>query len=56
MDIWKQINQLDRERIVLLLEGIGIACYDDESTQLLRECLYENIESGNIDTYQLEFE
>lgn len=53
-DIWKQINQLEREQIVSLLEGIGTACFDDESTQLLGECLFESIESGNIELWQLD--
>jgi len=52
--LWKTVNWLDRQNIVELLEGIGIACYDDEPTQLLRECLVENVESGNIDESQLE--
>ncbi len=50
---WEKINWLDRERIIELLESIGIACYDDEDTQLLRECLEENV-PGNIDESQLE--
>lgn len=53
-EVWKQINQLNREQIIELLEGIGIACFDDESTQLLREALFESIESGEIPLYQLE--
>lgn len=54
MSIWKKVNWLDRKDIVELLEGIGIACYDDEPMQLLKECLVENVESGNIDESQLE--
>jgi hypothetical protein len=52
--LWKTVNWLDRQDIVELLEGIGIACYDDEPLQLLKECLVENVESGNIDESQLE--
>lgn len=48
-DTWRKVNQLDRERIVELLEGIGVACYDDEATQLLREALVESVRDGNID-------
>lgn len=54
MDIWKQINQLSRGQIIELLEGIRIACFDDEPTQVLREALFESIESGDIQLCQLE--
>lgn len=47
-NIWKQVNWMDRGDIEKALESIGIACYDDESTQLLREALVENVKSGNI--------
>lgn len=56
MSIWRKINWLDRKDIVQLLEGISIQCYDDEPTQLLKECLAENIEEGLIDESQLENE
>jgi len=46
-DLWKRINWMTREEIVSHLEGIGIACYDDESTQELRECLHENASGDN---------
>lgn len=49
MYIWKTVNNLDRIEIVALLESIGIACYDDESTQLLREALVESIISKDIE-------
>jgi len=46
-------RKLDRWEIEALLEDIGIACYDYEPTQLLIECLVENVISGNIEEYQL---
>jgi len=49
---WPQINKLHRETVIRLLEGIGVACYDDESTQLLREALHESV-GGDIDPSQL---
>lgn len=39
---------LSRERCISLLEGIGIACYDEESTGLLREAVWENVKDGNL--------
>lgn len=53
-DIWKKINWLSREYIIELLEGIGVACYDDEPTQLLREALFDSVEAGDIWEDQLE--
>ena len=44
-----KINWLEREQIVELLESIGIACYDSESTKTLREALLANVEDGSID-------
>jgi hypothetical protein len=41
--IMAKINQLGRPRLVELLEGIGCACFDDESTQLLREAVLESV-------------
>lgn len=47
---WMQaVSKMDRERVVELLEGISIACYDDESTEELREALIENVKDGNLD-------
>jgi hypothetical protein len=48
MSNWKEVNWMDRADIISQLESIGIACYDDESTQLLRETWVENKESGNF--------
>lgn len=48
----KQIARtFKRTQIVEALESIGIACYSDESTKLLRDCLIENVESGNLEIY-----
>ena len=51
---WKEINWLDRERMVELLEANGAAVYDDNSTQELRECIAEAVECGGIAPDQLE--
>lgn len=42
------INWLGRDKIVALLEGNGMACYDSESTDDLREALKECIKDGDI--------
>ncbi len=44
----ERLNWLDRARIVELLEGASIACYDREPTDELREALAVNIEDGTI--------
>ena len=52
-NIHTAINWLDRERIVELLERNGMACYDTESTDNLRETLRECVEDGDIAPNQL---
>ena len=42
------INRLSRNEIVEYLESVGIACYDNESTDELREALRENVTDGTI--------
>jgi hypothetical protein len=42
------MSRLSRERIVKLLEGAGIACFDSESTEKLLEALKVNIQDGTI--------
>lgn len=42
------INWMERETIVQHLEGVGIACHDNESTDELREALRENVMDGTI--------
>lgn len=49
----RNVARLSRERIVQLLEGICIACYDEETTDELRECLIESVESGDIEECDL---
>jgi hypothetical protein len=41
------LDGLNRDEVVEILEGLGIACFDDESTKLLKDCLRESIESGD---------
>jgi len=42
----EDIQKASREEIIQYLEGWGVACYDDESTSLLREAA--------IDTFNTE--
>ena len=42
-------SRLERERVIELLEGIGVACFDDESTEELREAMIDSVKSGDID-------
>ncbi len=42
-------NYMSREELVAYLEARGTACYDDESTELLRECAIEDFESEQAD-------
>jgi len=37
-------NWMSREELVAYLEARGTACYDDESTELLRECAIEDFD------------
>lgn len=46
-------STMKRDRVVELLEGIGVACFDDESDEELREALIENVKDGNIDQEEL---
>ncbi len=39
------IHDATREDIIQYLEGWGVACYDDESTSLLREAAIETFET-----------
>ena len=41
----EDIQEACREDIVQYLEGWGTACYDDESTSLLREAAIETFET-----------
>lgn len=53
-DISKIINWMNREEVVELLEGEGIACYDSESTDELREALLASVQDGSISVEALE--
>ena len=44
----EDIQRAGREEIIQYLEGWGIACYDDESTSLLRNTA---IETFNMEGY-----
>lgn len=47
-DLRKTINWLSRSEVETLLNGIGIACYTEESDTFLRDTLQENVECGEI--------
>lgn len=38
-----------REYIIRLLEGVGVACYDDEETEELAEAAVESVATGDIE-------
>jgi hypothetical protein len=42
------IDNMTRNQIIYWLEGVGIQCYDNESTDTLREALRVNIYDGTI--------
>lgn len=44
----KIINSMSRADIISGLESIGIACYDDESTTLLREAYADSVDAGDL--------
>lgn len=48
------INWLDRSKVQELLEGNGMAVYDSESTDDLRDTLRECVASGDISPAMLE--
>ena len=41
----EEIEVAGREEIIQYLEGWGVACYDDESTSLLKEAAIETFET-----------
>lgn len=44
----ERLNWLDRAEVEALLEGVGIACYESETTDELRDAVMANIEDGTI--------
>ncbi len=42
-------NYMSREELVAYLEARGTACYDDESTEELRECAIEDFDQEQAD-------
>ncbi len=48
------INWLDRSRVQKLLEGNGMAVYDSESTDDLKDALRQCVEDGDIPVAALE--
>ena len=51
--IRRTINWLDRNDIVTILENYSFHCYDSESTDSLRDALFENIEDRTIPAWEL---
>ena len=43
------ISLMERDEIVSTLEGLGIACYDDEETEMLVDSYVESVEAGDIE-------
>lgn len=43
------VATMEREEIVQTLEGLGIACYDDEETETLVDSYVESVEAGDIE-------
>jgi hypothetical protein len=39
---------MSRERVKEILESYGFAVYDSETTEELREALFENVKDGTI--------
>lgn len=44
-------RNMNREDLVSDLEYIGVACYDDESNELLADTYAESVESGDLGDY-----
>ena len=43
-------NYMSRQELVLYLESRGMACYNDESTEELRQCAIDDYEQELADT------
>ena len=41
----EDIQKASREEIIQYLEGWGVACYDDESTSLLKDAAIDTFET-----------
>jgi hypothetical protein len=42
------IDRMHREDVIKTLESVSIQCYDEESTESLRDALFENVKDGTI--------
>lgn len=49
-----RLNWLNRADVETLLEDVGIACYENETTDELRDAVAANIEDGTIDGAALD--
>ena len=47
----QEIQRMNRDELVIHLESRGTACYDDESTELLRQCAIEDWEGELLDKF-----
>lgn len=43
------LQTLDREVLIQMLEGIGCACYDEETEETFAESIVDSIEAGDIE-------
>lgn len=43
-----RLNWMDRSEVEALLYAVGIACYESETTDELRDAVAANIEDGTI--------
>ncbi len=48
------VDALSREALVAMLENEGIACYDDEGDEVLREAVRVNLDDGTIEEDQID--
>lgn len=43
------LQTLDRSVLIEMLEGIGVACYDEETEETFAEAIVDSIEAGDIE-------
>lgn len=50
----EKVSKISRERCVELLKAVCIQCYDDETVEILRVAVIENVLDGTINDMDLE--
>lgn len=48
-EVKDRIRDLGREEIIEQLESIGVACYDDEDTELLVDAFFDSYKAGDLE-------